>query len=343
MSWLGLAGSLLGGLINSNSQSNTNSANVKAQKMANQTNVSLARMNNRVNHMMVKQTNAANAASIDRTNLNNKRMSDNANAANMRIAADTNAANERLARNSVRYRVEDARAAGINPLAALGAPSMGGIATGAMIQPSQDIAHQAQAPQSQAAVVQATQRQANFAVGDAVAAGLAMMPSRAQVRREALENDLLRSQIRQTDASSAAIVAEARSRSMISSARAASIGGAAPTSLQSGLGRLVDGSQVRPRAREDAFYRTPLGYVPRPETMGYDPVGDLTDAYGEGADLVFGGPMIAEGLASTPSARLRANAARAAEEQRAAIAAAQAVARSFPSSFLVQRNINRGR
>jgi len=92
---------------------------------------------------------------------------------------------EKFAKNSIQWRVADAKAAGIHPLAALGA--------------------QTQAPLAQPVM------------GDAVGAGVA----KAFENKEGadLANDLLRSQIRNTDAQTDATIAQ--SRSLIADARRA--------------------------------------------------------------------------------------------------------------------------
>jgi hypothetical protein len=111
-----------------------------------------------------------------------------------------NDANIYAAQNQVRWRVADAQAAGINPLAALGMSPVGPIA------------------------------QPVTALGDAVGAGVRDYAARrSAARSERLAEDLLRSQIRATDAQTLDTLAQAQSRSVNQAARAAAIGGAAPT------------------------------------------------------------------------------------------------------------------
>lgn len=104
-------------------------------------------------------------------------------------------------RHKIRMTVEDAKAAGVHPLAALGSS-----VAGSWIAP-----------------------QANTGIGDAVAhAGHAIGQMRQQKKQDTtqqLQNDLLKAQIRRTDAETADLVSTAQSRSNISRMRAAAIGG----------------------------------------------------------------------------------------------------------------------
>jgi hypothetical protein len=103
--------------------------------------------------------------------------------------------------NAVRWRVADAKAAGIHPLAALGMPSYG-----SNVQP-------------------------NNALGEGIASAFNKYSQRKAnalaEERAALENQLLRSQIKSTDAETMLI--GARSRTQLQGARAVTIGGATPT------------------------------------------------------------------------------------------------------------------
>ncbi len=243
---LQVGGALLGGVLGNRAQRNTNRANAKSVAAANKTNIAI---------------------------------NDATNRTNIQLARDANRQNVRLARNSVRYRVEDARRAGINPLAAMGAPTMGGIVTSAMVQPTS---------------VQASQDQPSYAMGDAVGSALANVTTPAMRERQALENQLLRAQINSTDAGTAATVAEARSRSVIAAARAGSMGGAIPTSNVSILPRgSRPGASASPQADAPppGHLDTILGRMASPESIGYSPMGDVAEAYGEPWENLLGVPQ----------------------------------------------------
>lgn len=195
------------------------------------------------------------------------------NNAAAKATREANRANLHLAKNSVRYRVEDARAAGINPLAALGAPTMGGIVSAA---PTFDNGLGEAAAQ----------------VGTAVA----NRPTPQERQRLGLENALLEAQIAQTNAGTTALLGEARSRTMVSASIAAAQGGAVPTSnvpVARGAVRapLAPGDFVGPRTLDQATLATPVGRLMRPEYLGYAPAMDVTDAYGEGADFIYGAEL----------------------------------------------------
>lgn len=112
--------------------------------------------------------------------------------------------------NKIRRLVDDAKSAGVHPLAALGSSVAGSFAS--PVSPTFT---------------------PNTAMGDAVgnaAANFAnMIPDKGAQQTTSLQNDLLRAQINKTKAESAEILANATSRSLISKVRAAAIGGPGST------------------------------------------------------------------------------------------------------------------
>lgn len=104
--------------------------------------------------------------------------------------------------NKVQRLVADSRAAGIHPLAALGSSIAG---TSAMTVP-------------------------NTAAGDAVAAGASQFAANMPTSRSALEDDLLRANIRVANAQEKQLLADATSRTLVAASRAGAVGGAMPTS-----------------------------------------------------------------------------------------------------------------
>lgn len=120
-------------------------------------------------------------------------------AMNRSSASKTNAANDAYNRNKIRWLVHDAKKAGIHPLAALGSPVSGS----------------------------AIPQQASTAMGDAVGEGAARFGRGIDAAQERKDNaelrqvtiDAERARIRNLDASTAATLATAQSRTAIAAAR----------------------------------------------------------------------------------------------------------------------------
>lgn len=124
--------------------------NNSATSALNQQNINFQRETNALNERLTRETNAANAASIAATNLSNRQSADKVNAVNRWIHQDTMARQEQAAKNSIQWRMADAKSAGLHPLYAMGIQpaSVGG--SGVSFVGSQDMASQASAPQHSA-------------------------------------------------------------------------------------------------------------------------------------------------------------------------------------------------
>lgn len=154
------------------------------------------------------------------------------NAANIGFQRETNQQNQQFIREmnknafdidstKVRRLVEDAKAAGIHPLAALGSTVAGSSAMPV-------------APSFTSPVVAGSS-----AMGDSVGDAFAQLAAGLSLKRQGLENELL-----------AAQVGEARSRSVIAKARAAAVGGPGSTLAE----HIIDPQRT-------SHVRTPLGVV----------------------------------------------------------------------------------
>lgn len=156
-----------------------------------------------------------------------------------KAASRQEAVSREFAQHGVRWRVEDAKAAGIHPLAALGASTH--TAPGLPVPAS----------------------------GDAVGAGLSSLGKaidEASAERPALENDLLRAQIRKTDAETMRDQAESRTR-IANGRRAGQVLTTPPPPEHSGL--------MRPRGTETNF-------------PGWSDAQKYEDRYGEMSDFIYG-------------------------------------------------------
>lgn len=126
--------------------------------------------------------------------------------------------NKEFARNKVQWLVEDAKAAGISPLAALGIQSGGG-GFASSISPAQTY-YDSPASQAPSASDLGGLPPSGSAVGDGVAAAGAMLADHlANAERRGLQNQLLRAQIGNVNANTAATLSAATSRTGIASSQ----------------------------------------------------------------------------------------------------------------------------
>lgn len=169
---IGGAATLIGGAMGARSSRKNNDANVRAQLDINRQNIAEAR---RAEKVGIRETRRAQRLQIREDN------------------------------SKVRRLVEDARAAGIHPLAAMGVAGGGGF----------------QAAQGVVPTLNAPVTEANTSAGDAVGAAGAMIGSAIDNRVSPLDQRMKLSQINLMDAQATDLLSQARSRSIIAAARAA--------------------------------------------------------------------------------------------------------------------------
>lgn len=137
-----------------------------------------------------------NSWTTNTTNQQNQQFTEQTNLQNQAFQREMNLENQRWDASKIQRLVEDARKAGIHPLAALGSSASGAMA------------------QSVAPTFQAPQHASPPPMGDAVADAFGQLAGILTLRKQKLEGDLMAEQVK-----------AARSRTAIAAARAATIGG----------------------------------------------------------------------------------------------------------------------